>query len=87
VANLKVLKNQSVYKGVFAKPVFEVIGKKAIDLGIDDVTCGSTLEIVSTGGGPIVAYHFAVEMQLFGYLEKNLAQVVSRHHHGEIFRT
>ncbi len=23
----------------------------------------------------------------FGYLEKNLAQVVSRHHHGEIFRT
>ena len=23
----------------------------------------------------------------FGYLEKNLAQVVSRHHHSEIFRT
>ena len=36
----------------------------ALDLGIDDVTAAPIYEIVSTGAGPIRAYHFSVEMEL-----------------------
>jgi hypothetical protein len=36
----------------------------ALDLGIEDITTAPIFETVSTGGGPIRAYQFQVEMEL-----------------------